>query len=356
MMLHQQENPLDWCSKKHGSKVKISLVGCGYWGPKLARNFSALEEVELQMLCDLEKKHLEQMQELYPHAKTTCDYTEVLSSGVDAVIVATPGKTHYLLVKAALEAGKHVLVEKPMTTSLAECEELSNIAREKNLILLVGHTFEYSTAVHTIKTILNSGELGKILYIDSVRGNFGTFRSDVNVIWDLAIHDISIIYFLLKKRPRAVSAYGKSCISQNKALSDVAVLILDFPGDILFTIRVSWIEPVKIRRMTVVGTEKILVYDDTAPNPVVVYAPTISDSYHLNNGSNFQSTYCDSQIQPYSVEKIESLRIEAQHFIDCIKGRAQPRSSSLVGMEVIRILEAAQYSISHNGIKTYLNA
>lgn len=355
MILHYQNYPQDYPLTKPLSKVKIGLIGCGYWGPKLARNFSALDEVELRMLCDLQKDRLEQMQMLYPNADATCDFAELLSSEVDAVVIATPAATHYSLVKASLEAGKHVLVEKPMTSSLTQAQELSDLARHKKLVLLVGHTFEYSTAVQAIQAIIDSGELGQILYIDSVRGNLGIFRSDVNVVWDLAIHDISIIYFLLKKHPLAVNAHGKSCISSNRGLHDVATLILDFPGNIMSTIRVSWLEPVKIRRLTIVGSQKMLVYDDSADKPVVVYDQNITIHSTGVNPAELQFCYHLGEVQPYPVEQIESLHLEAQHFIDCIQGKAQPRSSSDVGLEIIRILEAAQYSLSHGGVKTYLS-
>jgi predicted dehydrogenase len=355
MILSLQENYSLEPNKTSGLRVKIGLVGCGYWGPKLARNFSALNEVELTMLCDLEKDRLEQMQLLYPKAQVTCSFVELLNSEIDAIVIATPVNSHYSLVKAALEAGKHVLVEKPMTSSLADAQELADIAKHKNLVLLVGHTFEYSTAVQTIQNILNSGELGNIKYINSVRGNLGIFRSDVNVVWDLAIHDISIIYYLLKKSPKAVSAYGESCISRNKDIQDVAVLTLDFADNILSTIHVSWLEPVKTRRMTIVGTKKILVYDDTASNPVLVYDRGITVNSNICNPSEAEFSYRCGEVQPYFVKKVEALHLEAQHFIDCIKGRTHPQSSSSVGVEVVRILEAAQYSLSHNGINSYLN-
>ncbi|MBR8834736.1 MAG: Gfo/Idh/MocA family oxidoreductase [Stigonema ocellatum SAG 48.90 = DSM 106950] len=337
------------------SQVKIGIVGFGYWGPKLARNFSALAEVDLSMLCDLEKCRLEEIQRLYPNARATDDFTELLKSEIDAVVIVTPVKTHYSLVKAALEAGKHVLVEKPMTASLAQAQELSDLAKEKNLVLLVGHTFEYSTAVQTVQNILNSGELGEIVYIDSTRGNLGLFRSDVNVVWDLATHDISIIYFLLKKIPISVSAYGKSCISLDQDIHDIGVLVLDFPGNILSTIRVSWLEPEKIRRMTIVGTQKMLIYDDTAPNPVVVYDRSITVNSKNLPADNSHISYHYGLSQSYPIENVEALHLEAQHFIDCIKGRVQPKSSSCVSLEIIRVLEAAQYSLSQSGMKTYLS-
>ncbi|MGM0485083.1 MAG: Gfo/Idh/MocA family protein, partial [Candidatus Krumholzibacteriota bacterium] len=243
--------------------LNIGVIGCGYWGPNLIRNFHNIDEARVKTCSDLKDKRLEHMKGLYPSVDTTKNYRDIINDDeIEAVVIATPVSSHYSISKEALEAGKHVFVEKPLASEVEQGTELVKMAREKKLILFVGHTFVYTAAVNKIKELVKSGELGDIYYITSSRLNLGLFQDDINVMWDLAPHDISIMNYILDASPESVTANGFSYIQPE--IDDVGFITLRYPDSIVANIHVSWLNPNKIRKTTVVGSKKMLVYDDVS--------------------------------------------------------------------------------------------
>jgi predicted dehydrogenase len=335
--------------------LRLGVVGCGYWGPKLARNFHELPDTELEWVCDYAQDRLDHLQSLYPTVRATRDYRELLDSDVDAVTIATPVSTHYRLALEALRAGKHVLVEKPMVASVQEAEEVVAEARRQNRILMVGHTFEYNPAVEAVREIVASGELGEIYYVSGTRVNLGLFQPDINVIWDLAPHDISILLFILGLDPEAVSARGGVYVQRQKGIHDVAYVTLYFPNGVLADVRVSWLDPCKIRRYTVVGSEKMLVYDDIEPEEkILIYDKGVEVPPYSDTEEEFRLSYRYGDVVPYPVKWVEPLRMECQHFSDCIQAGTQPRSNGKVGLKVVKVLEATQRSLINGGTQELL--
>ena len=252
--------------------LKVGVIGLGYWGPKLARNFHELPDARLEWVSDLRQLRLDHVTNLYPGVRATQDYREVLASDVEAVCIATPVRSHYYLAMEALQAGKHVLVEKPLAACVRQAEEIIAEGDRQGRIVMVGHTFVYNPAVVAMKDIIASGQLGQIYYINATRFNLGLYQSDINVAWDLAPHDISILIYALGIQPVSASAHGGVYVQHAKGLHDVAFLSLTFPNGVLADIRVSWLHPCKIRRYTVVGSQKMLIYDDVAPvDKIVIY-------------------------------------------------------------------------------------
>src|SRR5438874_2084869 len=243
-------------------QVKVGLVGFGYWGPKLMRNFSDMAEASLAWCADLSSERLAIVSAQHPGVRTTQSYDEMLASDVDAVVVATPIRTHYRLAKAALLAGKHVMVEKPLTANSVEAADLMKLAKMQGLTLMVGHTFQYNAAIRALRDIVTSGEIGEVYYIDSARLNLGLFQPDINVLWDLAPHDVSILMHVLQLDPIAVSARGSASIMPG--VHDVAYIEVRFPGNILAHVHLSWLDPCKVRRVTIVGSKKMVVCDGLA--------------------------------------------------------------------------------------------
>jgi predicted dehydrogenase len=331
--------------------IKVGVIGCGYWGPKLARNFYEIPGAELSWTSDLSQDRLGHMKELYPKVHTTQDYRDVLQSDVDAVCIATPVSTHYRLVLEALRAGKHVLVEKPVAASVQEAEEIVAEGERLNRVVMVGHTFEYNPAVEAVKEIISNGELGEIYYINGTRVNLGLFQPDINVVWDLAPHDISILLYILGLVPEKVSARGGMYVQRKKGIHDVAYLSIYFPNGVLADIRVSWLDPCKIRRYTVVGSEKMLVYDDIAEEKILIYDKGVDVPAYSDTVEEFHLSYRYGDVLPYPVEWNEPLRVECQHFLQCIREGTEPRSSGKVGLRVDRVLEAAQRSLLNGGMR-----
>jgi predicted dehydrogenase len=330
--------------------IKAGVIGCGYWGPKLARNLDEMPDVDLQWACDLSDERLAHMHELYPDTRCTTDYRQVLESDADAVVIATPISTHYRLAQEALAAGKHVLVEKPITASAAESECLVAEADRLNRVLMVGHTFEYNPAVEAVKEIVSSGELGDIYYINATRVNLGLFQPDINVVWDLAPHDVSILLYVLGMTPETASARGNAYVQRDKGIHDVAYLSLFFPNGVMADVRVSWLDPCKIRRYTIVGSEKMLVYDDTASDDkIVLYDKGVDIPPYSDTEEEFHLSYRQGDGVTYPIQWEEPLRKECQHLVDCIQQHKEPRSSGRVGLEVVRVLEAAQKSLLNGG-------
>jgi len=327
----------------------IGIVGCGYWGPNLIRNFASLSECEVRKVCDSDAERLAHIKGLYPALETTCEFEEVLKDGqVDAVVIATPVRYHFEMAKKALLAGKHTFVEKPMASSLVECQELVEIAESGNLTLMVGHTFVYSTPVRRIKEIVDSGELGEIQYISARRLNLGLFQKDINVAWDLAPHDISIILYVLNETPTSVNCQGKAHV--NAKIEDVTNMTLNFAGGSLATVHSSWLDPNKVREITFVGNKKMLVYDDIEPNEKIkIYDKRVDIPPHYDTFAEFQYSYHYGDMYAPYLKMVEPLRVECGHFLDCIKTGTKPHSGGAEGLQVIEVLEAASQSLKKGG-------
>ncbi|MDZ4700277.1 MAG: Gfo/Idh/MocA family oxidoreductase [Rhodothermales bacterium] len=329
--------------------ITIGVIGCGYWGPNLIRNFKKTAGCQVTVCCDRDESRLQRITHLFPDIPTTADYEEVLASDVDAVVIATPVRTHYPLAKAFLERGKHVFVEKPLTPSSVECQDLIDIADARGLALMVGHTFEYTAAVNKIKQIVQSGEIGEVLYINSTRVNLGLFQKDINVIWDLAPHDISIISYVLGKEPISVNAQGRSHFADG--IEDVAMTTLQYQDGPIAFIRNSWIDPNKVRSMIFVGSKKMLEYDDISPNEKVkIYDKGVEKPAYYDDFGAFQFSYRYGDIYIPRIEEYEALGAECAHFVECIQTGATPRSDGHSGMRVTRAIEAACQSLLSGGV------
>ncbi|MCK4649167.1 Gfo/Idh/MocA family oxidoreductase [bacterium] len=331
--------------------IKVGVLGCGYWGPNLLRNLTQMRGVKVERACDIDEKRLDYIRERYPHLKRTRDYKRFLKdSNIDAIVIATPVASHYQLTKENLLAGKDVLVEKPLALTSAQCRELIEIAEKKKRILMVGHTFLYNMAVRKLREYIKKGELGKIYYTYSARLNLGRIRRDVNALWNFAPHDISILLYLLGKRPKSVRTWGSSCIQ--KGVEDVVFLNLDFPGGITAHIHMSWVDPNKVRRMTVVGSKKMVVYDDTHPDEKVrVYDRGFEKVFFQDTETfgEFQLKLRAGGVYSPEIRFVEPLKVECAHFIECIKKRKKPLTDGRNGLKVVRILEAAQKSLDNDG-------
>ncbi|MHC4882348.1 MAG: Gfo/Idh/MocA family protein [Planctomycetota bacterium] len=329
--------------------IDIAVVGCGYWGPNLVRNFEALEESRVKMVCDLDAGRLTNMKRLYPNAETTSDFERVLNDDqIKAVVIALPTKFHYEFGKRCLISGKHTFIEKPLASSVAQCEELVQLAKQRNLILMVGHTFIYSSPVRKIKEIIDSGELGELQYINSRRLNLGLFQKDINVAWDLAPHDISIILYILNELPRRVGCHGKAHMTPG--IEDVTHMSLNFSNGGFALVHNSWLDPNKVREMTFVGTKKMLVYDDIEPNEKIkIFDKRVQKPPHYETFGEFQYSYHYGDMYIPHIKQVEPLKVECQHFLDCIKTGAKSESCGLEGTKVIRVLEAASKSLSDGG-------
>lgn len=329
--------------------LRTGVIGCGYWGPNLIRNFSQLKDSDVIVCADLDEGRLAHMQNLYPNIEVTVDYRTILSrDDIDAIVIATPPATHHRIGMESLQAGKHLFVEKPLALSTAECSDLLSAARKRGLTLMTGHTFVYTAAVNKIKEVIESGELGEIHYVSTTRVNLGIFQEDINVIWDLAPHDVSILNYVLGARPEAVSTNASSYI--RRGVEDVAFLTMRYPNDTLAHVHVSWLNPNKIRSTTVVGSRKMLVYDDISQlEKIRIYDKGVTKQPHYDTFGEFQLSYRFGDIFIPKLDDTEPLKTACQHFIDCIEKRAEPRSSGVHGTEVVTVLEAAVASIGEHG-------
>ena len=329
--------------------IVVGVVGCGYWGPNLVRNFTGLPNCNLRAMCDLNEARLKHMRGLYPNVEGVTDFGHLLNGvGLDAVVVAAPVKHHFPLAKAALLAGKHTLIEKPMAASSAECEELIEIAESKGLVLMVGHTFLYSAAVRKIAEIVQAGDIGEIRYINSRRLNLGLFQKDINVAWDLAPHDISIILHILEEFPLAVNCQGNAHVTPG--IEDVTNISMSFRHKRFATIQSSWLEPRKVREMTIAGTRRMIVYDDLETHEKIrIYDTRVERPPHHDTFAEFHYSYHYGDIYIPYIKQEEPLKAECQHFIDCIEKGAKPLTGGQEGLELVRILEAASTSLKENG-------
>lgn len=334
-------------------KIRIGVIGCGYWGPNHIRNFQALShmDVEVVVAADRDAQRRKHVSELYPSLEIIeRGETIIEDESIDAVVLATPVSTHYPLAKAALEAGKHVLVEKPLVTVASEAEELLALAERQEKTLMVGHTFEYASAVNHIRHVIEDGELGDILYVRSLRVNLGIVQSDASVLWDLAPHDVSILLYVLQQPATAVSAVGTAHYSGG--LADVTSINIEFGPKLIANIVCSWLDPKKVREMTIVGSKKMLVYDDVSANEKVrIYDRGVDGPRRYDSFGEFQYSYRYGDIVSPHIEHWEPLREECAHFIESIRTGRKPRSSGEVGLSVVRILTAAERSLRLGGAR-----
>ena len=338
--------------------VRIGVIGYGYWGPNLVRNFAETPGAQLTAVSDMRPERLALAQTRHPAIWTTTNFTELLESPeVDAVVVATPVASHYELALAALQAGKHVLVEKPLTTSSEQARHLIAEAERCGRILMVDHTFVYSSAVRKIEELISSNALGRIYYYDAVRVNLGLFRHDVNVIWDLAMHDLSIMDYVLPGRPRAISATGVGHVPGEP--ENIAYLTLFYDDNLIAHIHVNWLAPLKVRRTMIGGSEKMIVYDDIEPSEKIkVYDKGLT----LNGQGNGESVhklligYRSGDMWSPQVELTEALRTESTHFVRCIERGERPLTDGAAGLRVVELLEAANQSMKEQGRLVALRA
>jgi predicted dehydrogenase len=301
------------------------------------------------MCCDKDVKKLERMKTLFNGIQVTTDFNDMLNGKIDAVGIATPVWTHHPLAKACLQADKHVLVEKPFARSSKECVELIDLSKERKKVLMVGHTYQYSASVNKIRDIVKSGELGEILYINSTRVNLGLFQNDINVIWDLAPHDISIILYILGKEPQRVSAQGQS--HYKSGIEDVALTTLNFDNNTIAFIHNSWLDPNKVRQMVFVGSKKMLLYDDISQNEKIkIYDKGVDIPRYYNTFAEFHFSYRYGDIQIPMLEEHEPLKAECNDFVECIGNGKEPTSHSSYGLKVVQIIEAANDSIKDHGL------
>ena len=315
--------------------LRFGVIGWGYWGPKVARNLEALPHASVTMVSDLDARRLQSLATNQPWVQATTQPDEVFRSEVDGVVIAAPVRAHYQLAREALLQGKHVLVEKPLTASVSEAEELVELAHAHKRVLMVGHTFEYSPAVNELKKLIENGDLGKIYCIEAERVNLGLFRSDINVIWDLAPHDISILLYLLGKKPERIKVQAHAHLQPH--IQDVAHLDLGFADGMNAHIHVSWLHPCKIRRVTIIGDLRMVVYDDTNPSEMIkIY----------NKGADVHAdpvvSYRYGAITIPHIDWTEPLRLECEDFARAIRSGQAPRASGEVGLEVVRVLAEIQ--------------
>lgn len=331
------------------NRVSVGIVGCGYWGPNLVRNFKSLPNCHVKAICDLSEARLQHMRSLNPDVEAVTDYEHLLNGiGVDAVVVAAPVKGHYPLAKASLLAGKHTLIEKPMASSSAECEELIEIAERKGLVLMIGHTFLYSPAVRKIVDIIKAGDIGELRCINARRLNLGLFQKDINVAWDLAPHDVSIILHVLGELPLVINCQGNAHVTPG--IEDVTNMSLSFRHKRFATIQSSWLEPRKIREMTFVGTRRMIVYDDLQTvEKIRIYDTRVERAPHYDTFAEFQYSYHYGDSYIPHVKHEEPLKVECQHFLECIQNGDTPLTDGRQGLDLVRILEASSQSLKGNG-------
>jgi predicted dehydrogenase len=325
----------------------LAQIGCGYWGPNLLRNFSSLPDCRVKYVVDASPERRAFVETNFPRTQAV-DMTDVVfsDSEITGVVIATPAGTHFQLAKETLLAGKHVFVEKPLATKVSEVDELATLAAERNLVVMVGHTFIYNSAVRYVKKLLDAGELGEIRYIYSQRLNLGRIRGDIDALWNFAPHDISIIqYWLGDPAPISIRRLGMDFIQ--KGVDDVVFLSLVYPQKIIANIHVSWLDPQKVRKMIVVGSQKMVVYDDIADDKIAIYDKGIDKKAILGQNMDFdnprpdQFSYRSGDIILPNISFTEPLRAEAEHFVDCIKNGKKPITGTLHARNVVSILEQA---------------
>ncbi|MDH3892028.1 MAG: Gfo/Idh/MocA family oxidoreductase [candidate division Zixibacteria bacterium] len=330
--------------------MKVGVIGCGYWGPNLIRNFNALDDVEVAAVCDGRSERLDFIHRQFPAIKTlTGEADDILkATDIDAVIIATPVSAHYPLGMEALANGKHLFMEKPFTATTEQAESLINLGEQKNLQIMVDHTFIYTGAVQTIKRFIDDGELGELFYFDSVRVNLGLFQHDVNVIWDLAPHDVSIMDYLIDRPPIAIAATGVAHFENG--IENIAYISTYYEGNLLGHIHVNWLAPVKVRKTLVSGSRKMVIYDDTEPSEKVkVYDSGVEIVEDKNAIYDLLVQYRTGDMLAPKLDSTEALKLVSSEFYNAVNENRAPRTDGRAGLRVVRILEAANRSIRDNG-------
>ena len=331
------------------SKLKIAVIGYGYWGPNLVRNFWKNPTCEVTDVVDFEQSRLDIVKRDYPSIKTSKDFQKILNdNSIDCIAIATPVKTHFELVKKSLQAKKHVLVEKPLTNSFNSSKKLIELAKKVNRVLIVDNTYLYTPAIQKISKIINSNSIGEIQYLDSTRINLGKFQPDVNVLWDLATHDISICLYLLQESPKFIQAVGKS--HTKSGLADIAYLTLHFNSNKIAHFTSSWISPVKIRNTLIGGSKKMIVFNDLeTTEKIKIYDSSYKNKFDPEHTKKFLTDYRIGDIFIPKIPQIEGLKNMAEDFISSIQNNKEPISNFNLGLEIVKILESAQKSIKNDG-------
>ena len=328
--------------------IKLGVIGYGYWGPNIVRNFSALEETKVISVCDRNPDVLKHIKRDYPAVHTTPDFNEIVSSpDIDAVAIVTPVFTHHELAKKALENGKHIFVEKPFVSTVDQAEELIELADKKNLKIMVDHTFLFTGAVRKIKELVDNDILGDLYYYDSMRVNLGLFQHDINVIWDLAPHDLSIMDYVIKEKPDAVVASGKPHL--NSRFEDVAFITVYFTNNMIAHFNVNWLSPVKVRTTLIGGEKRMLVWNDLdADEKIKVYDKGVKVE-NKEGIYNLLVSYRSGDMWAPKVAQTEALKIEAEYFIECISNGKTPFNDGHMGLRVVKMLEASNNSLKNEG-------
>jgi predicted dehydrogenase len=328
--------------------INVGVIGYGYWGPNIVRNFHLSSESRVVMVCDKSTEMLQRVAQSYPDIKTTTNCMDVVTSReIDAVAVVTPVWTHHELAKSALSHGKHVFVEKPFTCNVEQADELIDMADGKNLSIMVDHTFLYTGAVRKIRQFIDDGTLGQLYYYDSTRVNLGLFQHDINVLWDLAPHDLSIMDHLIDSEAEAISATGQKHLNGHE---DVAYMTVYFPNKVIAHINVNWLSPVKVRTTLIGGQKKMLVWNDLeADEKIRIYDKGVQISNTTNSVYDLLVSYRSGDMWAPQVERIEALKAEANHFIDCVSNNKKPLNDGRAGRRVVQMLEAATKSVQNRG-------
>ena len=327
--------------------IRMGVIGYGYWGPGIVRNFQSVNDCQVTVVCDTNLQALQRAKRAYPAIEVTTDPCAVVASpNVDAVAVITPVWTHYELAKAALEHGKHVFVEKPFTSTAAQAEELIELAERKNLQIMVDHTFLFTGAVRKIREVVDQGMLGKLYYYDSTRVNLGLFQHDVNVIWDLAPHDLSIVDHITTEKPEVVIATGQSHLN---GLADLAFVTVYFTGKMIAHINVNWLSPVKVRMTLLGGEKKMLVWNDVAVDEKIKIYDKGVDVTSGNGIYDLLVSYRSGDMLAPRIDQTEALAAEARYFVECLSTGQRPFNDGHAGLRVVRILEAADQSLKQGG-------
>lgn len=328
--------------------INIGVVGYGYWGPNVVRNFNAIKDAQVISVCDKNSEVLKCVQKTYPSVQTTSDFNKLTSSpDINAVAIVTPVFTHYELAKKALENGKHIFVEKPFTSTVAQAEELIELADKKNLKIMVDHTFLFTGAIRKIKELVDKDTLGDLYYYDSTRVNLGLFQHDVNVIWDLAPHDLSIMDYLIDEKPYSITASGKPHF--NNGFEDVAFITVHFTNNMIAHFNVNWLSPVKVRTTLIGGEKRMLVWNDLeADEKIKVYDKGVKVE-NTEGIYNLLVSYRSGDMWAPKVAQTEALKVEAEYFVDCILNDKTPFNDGHAGLRVVKILEASTESLKNDG-------
>jgi predicted dehydrogenase len=333
--------------------IRMGVIGYGYWGPNIVRNFNSLDGSKVVSVCDLNEKALKKAQKTFPQIQVMTQSEKLIDSPeVDVVAIVTPVFTHFELARRALKMGKHVLVEKPFTYTTVQAEELIELADKKNLKIMVDHTFLFTGAVQKIKQLIEDEILGNLFYFDSMRVNLGLFQHDVNVVWDLAPHDLAIMDFLIKEKPTALVATGEGHF--NRGLEDISYITIYFPNNIIAHINVNWLSPVKIRTTLIGGLKKMLVWNDLDPDEKIKVYDKGVDIKTKNGVYDLLVSYRSGDMWAPRVEQVEALKIMAQTFIDCVTNGKTPFNDGQAGLRVVKMLEAADKSLKKKGEIVYL--